>query len=380
MRVLELCLSPDYGGLEMHMRDFSRWLWEKPDCQLFLAVQSGTPLQKALDDLAVSRMFFRKKTGKFPLSRARSLAHFIKTQEIDVVHVHWKFDLPLVALAKKLSDRKFLFVHTRQMNMPGKKHDPYHRFIYGQMDGFIAITRYIENQAHINLPLDSHKIFQVYYGYSPPAMVERRRIAELKKQFNISGKMVVALVGRLSEYKGQHLLIEAIEKLHKKGMGVQAFIIGPAFEKDYARKLRQMVIDRDMQEQIRFIDFYDKPFELMTCFDVLVLTTRNETFGLVLIEAMHAGIAVIGSDAGGVPEIIDHGKSGLLFESWNSDALADAIQKLYEDEKLRHRLAAAGQQKAGQNFDREIQYQKVLDLMNKLINYRENRNGGLVYE
>lgn len=371
MRVLELCLSPDYGGLEIHMRDFSRWLATRPECELFLALQSNSRLQKNLDNLAVSRIFFRKPAGIFSLSRARSLAHFITTHNIDLVHVHWKFDLPFVALTKKLSRRKFIFMHTRQMNMPGKKRDPYHRFVYGQLDAFIAITRYIENQAHINLPMDSSKIFQIYYGYSPPAPPDPARTEELRQQFNISGDMVVGLVGRISHYKGQHLLIEAVQKLRKKGINVQAFIIGPAFEKEYAQHLRQMVIDNVLQEQIRFIDFYENPYELMSCFDTVVLTTRKETFGLVLIEAMHAGTAVIGSNAGGVPEIIDDGKTGLLFESWNSDALADTIQKLYEDKELRRRLAVAGQEKAHRNFDQEIQYKKVLALMIKLTEMRE---------
>jgi glycosyltransferase involved in cell wall biosynthesis len=321
LHILELCLSPDYGGLELHMRDFSRWLATRNDCRLLLALQDNTTLIKALEDLNVPHLTFSTKAGKLALLKARKLANFIEDQAIELVHVHWKFDLPLAALTKKLSNQKFTLVHTRQMNMPGKKRDPYHRFIYGQLDGFIAITRYIEQQARQNLPLQPDKIFQIYYGVKIPTGVTAERTAALKKKLNISGNFNIGLLGRISEYKGQHLLIEAVDKLRSEVIRVQAWIVGAAFERSYLEKLKRMVAEKKLINQIHFLDFYEPAIELMSCFDAVVLTTKNETFGLVLIEAMQAGVAVIGSNAGGVPEIIDHEKTGLLFESWNSDAL-----------------------------------------------------------
>jgi glycosyltransferase involved in cell wall biosynthesis len=127
-----------------------------------------------------------------------------------------------------------------------------------------------------------------------------------------------------------------------------------------------MVAEKKLTDQIHFLDFYEPAIELMSCFDTVVLTTKNETFGLVLIEAMQAGVAVIGSNAGGVPEIIDHNKTGLLFESWNSDSLAKAIRLLYENKDLRHRLAEAGKKKAQSHFQLETQYGKVLEVFTHL--------------
>ena len=186
------------------------------------------------------------------------------------------------------------------------------------------------------------------------------RIEKLREELNIRGDFTIALLGRLSEYKGQHLLIEAVRKLKEEGIRINAWIVGAAFEPDYKKRLKNMIAESQLAEQVHFMDFYPNPIELMSCFDTVVLTTKNETFGLVLIEAMHAGIAVIGSDAGGVPEIIDHEKTGLLFESWNSQALASAIKELYQNSQLRGEMAKAGQVKAGQKFDLESQYQKFL--------------------
>ena len=363
MKILELCLSPDYGGLELHMRDFSRWLSSQPEVQLLLCLQKNSRLQQDLESLGLPVFTFRGKAGKFPLGKAFQLKWFIEQNEIEVVHVHWKFDLPLVALVKRLSQRKFRFVHTRQMNMPGKKHDPYHRFIYRSMDGFIAITRYLQNQALENLPLSENKIKQVYYGVEIPDNVTSERVESLRKELDIKGDFTVGLLGRLSEYKGQHLLIEATDILRQENILVNAWIVGATFEPDYKAHLQNLVKMKELQNQIHFMDFYPHPIELMSCFDAVVLTTKNETFGLVLIEAMHAGVAVIGSDEGGVPEIIDDGETGLLFETWNAKALADAIRRLYQDDNYRAKLARAGQLKARRKFNLEKQYRKFLEAL-----------------
>jgi glycosyltransferase involved in cell wall biosynthesis len=361
MNILELCLSPDFGGLEIHMRDFSRWLAEKPGIQLFLVLQENTRLQQDLENLAVPMFKFSSRAGKFSPVMAWRLSNIIRENHINVLHVHWKFDLPLVALIKKICKQPFKFVHTRQMNMPGTKRDPYHRFIYGRMDCFIAITKYIEKQAQENLPIDHSKIKQIYYGVQPSPEITAQHKLDLKKRFKIQGDFTIGLLGRISEYKGQHILIQAVEILKTQGIHVKAWIVGEAFEKEYKSKLESMVLEKGLSDQIFFMNFYEKPLELMSCFDTVVLTTKKETFGLVLIEAMHAGVAVIGSDAGGVLEIIDHEKTGMLFESWNAEALAESIKRLVIDSDLRKNLARAGQIKALEKFNLEEQYQKVLD-------------------
>ncbi|MBN1464924.1 glycosyltransferase family 4 protein, partial [candidate division KSB1 bacterium] len=233
MNILELCLSPDYGGLEIHMRDFSRWLADRQESQLFLALERGTRLDESLKQLQRPTCYF-SRAGKFSLSMAKQLSQFIIEHDIDIVHVHWKNDLPLVALTKQMCHKKFKFVHTRQMNMPGKKKGLYHRFIYRSLDLFIAITKYLQRQAEANLPLPPQRIVQIYYGVKMPEHATPERTAELKAKFNFQDAFHVGLFGRIDEYKGQHLLLEAIEQLTAEGLNVDAGIVGAAFDPDYA--------------------------------------------------------------------------------------------------------------------------------------------------
>ena len=367
LRILQLCLAPSFGGLEINMCDLSRWLASRPDVELAVGFTSGTRVAEKLGGLPVPQIAFSKPCGKLPLRPAWRLARWIAQHEIDGVHVHWKKDLPLVAMAKRLCRRPFRFVHTRHMNLPGRKHDPYHAWLYGSLDRLIVVTHYLHRQALAHLPIDPERVTPIHYGVAFDRPADREQIHERCRKLGIPVApregFHIGLFGRIYDYKGQHLLVDAVEQLRSQGKDVRAWIIGEPFVPEYLQDLKADVRRRGLADAVRFLGFQPHPLELMSVMDAVALTTRNETFGLVLVEAMRAGTAVIGSRAGGVPEIIDDGETGLLFESWNAADLARAIEQLYDDPALRQRLATAGQQKAMRAFDRDRQFQRVLEVL-----------------
>ncbi len=367
MRILQLCLAPSFGGLEINMCDLSRWLANRPDVELAVGFTSGTRVAESLGGLPVPQIAFPKPCGKLPIRPAWRLARWIAEHKIDVVHVHWKKDLPLVAMAKRLSRRPFRFVHTRHMNLPGRKHDPYHAWLYGSLDRLIVVTHYVHRQALAHLPIDPDRVTTIHCGVAFDRPIDERRVLTRCRELGIPGTpregFHIGLFGRIYDYKGQHLLVDAVEQLRSHGKDVRAWIIGEPFVPAYLEDLKADVRRRGLADAVRFLGFQPHPIELMSVMDAVALTTRNETFGLVLVEAMHAGRPVIGSRAGGVPEIIDDGETGLLFESWNAKDLARAIEQLYDNPALRHRLATAGQHKAMRAFDRDRQFQRVLEVL-----------------
>lgn len=100
----------------------------------------------------------------------------------------------------------------------------------------------------------------------------------------------------------------------------------------------------------------------MPCFDAVVLATKCETFGLVLPEAMRAGVAVIGSNCGGVPEIIKHEETGLLFEPESAADLTKQLSKLTSDKVFCSKLAHAGKEDADERFSEEQHFKVLLEL------------------
>jgi glycosyltransferase involved in cell wall biosynthesis len=105
---------------------------------------------------------------------------------------------------------------------------------------------------------------------------------------------------------------------------------------------------------------------MMQLCDVIVLATENETFGLVLIEAMMCGICVVASDSGGPLEIIDNGLSGLLFKTLSSDDLGDQLIILQKDITIRERYAKAGKEKAMEMFESQKQFEQLRIVLEQL--------------
>ncbi len=178
---------------------------------------------------------------------------------------------------------------------------------------------------------------------------------------------LIGLVGRIEPNKGQHLLIEALDQLRSAGVTAQATLIGAIRDPRYYQQLEQQIAQRGLSHLFTYYGTHPDPITLMAAFDLVVLTSEVETFGLVLIEAMRAGVAVVGSRAGGVPEIIEEGVSGLLFKPNCSADLAAQLQRLLTDPRLRQQLAATGERIATARFGVESHYRALLDHYRQLL-------------
>ncbi len=123
----------------------------------------------------------------------------------------------------------------------------------------------------------------------------------------------------------------------------------------------------DVADRIIFQDFVSKPQQLMQLCDCVTLASAQETFGLVLPEAMRSGVAVIGSNSGGVPEIIEHGKTGLLFDSGNADDLYLQIEKLYLNPVFKQSIAQQGKQSADERFNNDLHFEQLEKHLKSII-------------
>ncbi len=368
MKIIELCLSPDLGGLELYMYRCCRELGKS--AEVIPLVSGDGRLYERLQRDGVSARMFSRRNRALPLLAARRLARMIDDEGVDIIHLHWTKDIPLAAFAKAFSYRKPMLVSTRQMQITRPKRDPYHEFLYRQLDLNITITEALakDMRGFLN-PAYTDRVVPLYYGVAPPqTFLEEAARRVLRSELGVGEEtFLVGLIGRIKHYKGQHLLVEAIGKALSNGEDVAALIVGHAMEQEYLDGLKQRVEENGWQQRIVFRDFVEQPQLLMQACDAVVLTTVEETFGLVLVEAMRAGVAVVGSDRGGVPEIIEHDKTGLLFRSTDADDLYTQLQRLWQDREFCTRLAVAGKGKADELFDEERHFSALQTLLTQRL-------------
>ena len=360
MKVLELCLSDGVGGLELYALRTARQL-PRIGLECLAVVKDGTMLAERMQTEGVRTLSLHRSSKILPLLAARQLAAMIDREAVDVVHIHWSKDINLAVLAKQFAKREVKLVQTRQMMITRPKKDIYHRYLYRQMDLYLTITRQLRDKARAYLPIPKERIQLLYYGVAKPKALSQDQRSSIRHDLGVRHEddIAIGLVGRIEAAKGQLLLIEALHRLQKKGLAVHVTLIGPVMDDAYQTRIRNQAAQLGLQDHVTFFGSHQNPIDIMSAFDIIVLATEMETFGLVLIEAMHNGVAVVGSDAGGVPEIIEDGVSGLLFEPGNSGDLAEQLERYCRDSDLRRRLGAAGKARADERFALEQHYQNL---------------------
>ena len=357
-KICELCLSPDLGGLELYMMRASRYLGDK----CISVINEKGKLKEYYDNTAYRHYTLTRRNVLLSWLNARALARILDEEEIDVLHLHWTKDLPLAIMAKLLSKRKPKVVQSRHMSMTRFKDDFYHRFLYKNLDGMLAVTPQVKSQIEKFIPSDIRPKTEVLYiGAEQPTLITSPEREERRVQLGLNNSYTIGIVGRIEEPKGQHIVLEVVEKLVKRGIDAKALVIGAAMDEEYLQNLQKEYADIAI-----FTGFTREAQTLMQLCDVMVLATENETFGLVLIEAMMCGVCVIASDSGGPLEIIDDGINGLHFKTFDSDDLAEKLTILYREGVFRQTFAEAGRVKALEVFESQRQFEVLKTILEKM--------------
>lgn len=177
--------------------------------------------------------------------------------------------------------------------------------------------------------------------------------------------LVIGMVGRLNAWKGQGLLLQAVRELLDRGPGLPPFelrIVGSAYrgQEHYETGLREQVQRLRLDGLVRFQGFVDDMRAIWPAIDIAVVpSTQPEPFGRVAIEAMACAKPVVAAAHGGLRDIVDDGRSGLLFEPGSAPALATALGRLLGDATLRRTMGEAGRRRQCQLFS-EVAYARSL--------------------
>ncbi len=195
------------------------------------------------------------------------------------------------------------------------------------------------------------KISVAYPGIdeAPFTSVSEAAIAAVRREIGAGDAKLVGVFGRLSLWKGQAVFVDAIARQP----GVIGVIVGgPLFGHEaFEAELREKVTALGLTERIRFLGFRKDIPTLMAAMDIIVhSSTAPEPFGRVVVEAMLAGKPMVASAAGGVLEILEHGKTGWLYEPGNPEALAGALRLVLDDITGAAAIADAGQAHARDTF------------------------------
>ena len=216
----------------------------------------------------------------------------------------------------------------------------------------VAVSEFAR-QALIRQDLAPDHVVAIHNGI-PLDRYQRQPLGTLRRMVSAKDdEPLVGVVGRFTPWKGQDFFLRLAESWCRSSPSGQFVVVGHAFNEDqgFEWSLRDFVRSHGLRERIHLIPFQRDIARALSDLDLLVHTsTKPEPFGRVLIEAMAVGVPVLAARAGGVPEIIAHGRDGLLAEPGDLQDYRACLERVLGDSEFRRRLSLAGRETVQARF------------------------------
>lgn len=372
--VLQVLPELETGGVEVGTIEVASELKEH-GIENFVASQGGRMVYN-LERLKIKHLTLPLKS-KNPFTmwkNARKLEAFIRENGINIVHARSRAPAWSAYWAAKRAGVKFMttFHGTYGLGPWGIKKAYNKIMTYGER--IIAISNHIKNHMLQNYKVDEGKIRLIHRcadieRFSPEAVTTERMINKIKEYRIAEDKPVLLLPGRITRWKGQHLLIEALSKM--KNTNYYCIIAGDSQGRQkYMDYLEKLVKKYHLEGKVGFFGRYsDVPALMMVSNVILSTAIEPEAFGRIAIEGQAMGKVVVASDIGGSLDTVIDGVTGKLFKSNDAQSLADALDWALELPMTEiKKISAAGMKNVREHFTKQIMCDKTIEVYKELVN------------
>lgn len=368
MNILYLTTHLNIGGISSYVFTLAKGLKNKGH-HIFVASSGGELLPKfTREGICHIQIPIKTKSEANFIKMLRSyiqLKNYIKEKNINVIHANTRITQVLAQI------------------LSGRLHKSYistcHGFFKKRLsriilpcwgDKVIAISEAVKEHLLNDFKVSDEKIRIIHNGID----IEKFKIQdskskiEAKKNLGLEESPVIGIIARLSEVKGHAYLIEAMPSVLEKFPDVKLLIAGEGRIKEGLVSLtKRLKIEKNV---FFFPNAYDTR-QILSAMDLFVLPSLKEGLGLSLMEAQAAGLAVIGSDVGGIKSLIRHGSTGLLVKPADAKGLAEAITQLLGDAQKRESLGENGRIFIGHNFSDEKMVLETEKLYSECLNAKD---------
>jgi len=344
MRVLHVSSPLSWRGGEQQVAYLAGALNGGTEKQWILTPE-GSELYRRIPLPPEQKCKFRTN-GFLNLNLAAEIARCSRKLSIDIVHTHDSHSHSAAVIAATFFGLDCPLVISRRVDFPVST-NPFSRWKYNHP----AVRRIIcvsDEIKRITAPAIRNKtVLQVIHSGIDLSRYEGEiRKPTLKDELGLEQHSI--LVGNLSalaDHKDFPTWLKAARILARRHPQLYFIIAGKGPEED---TIRRFITENSLEEHIRLIGFRNDIPSVMRSLDIFLMSSKTEGLGTILIEAMAAGVPVVATRAGGIPELVEDGVTGLLAVPGDSEGLADAVTRLLEDAVLRQKIKNNARMKAGE--------------------------------
>jgi len=360
IKILELIDSLDSGGAESLLKNFVLEAKKNNTFNLEIATLYSNAIFKEEIKNAGIPVWNLNLKYKYDLRGILKIITIIKKGKYDIVHVHlFPADI-FAALASLFLSKDIVWIFS--------EHSVYNRrrsfkifkildsFTYRRYLKIICVSNQVESNLFSWIPSIKRKTKVIPNAVLVPEFLKPNHL----KIYDI------LFVGRLNQAKGIDILLKAAKVLKDKyGKNLKIAIVGDGPLKE---NLNNLAVKLGVNGEVKFLGVRKDIEELMVSSKIFVLPSRWEGLPMVILEAMSRGMSIIATGVGGIPEVVENGKEGILISPEDPETLAQAINDLIENEELREKLGQAAYKKVKDKYSIEAYSTNMLDFYSSLVN------------
>jgi glycosyltransferase involved in cell wall biosynthesis len=359
LRILHVNSARAFGGGERHVVDLTRGLVARGH-DIHVAIAPASPLSDSLKHLPGTHIHALPLRNALDLSSALSLARLARRTGAEIIHAHVARDYPLAAFAALRSGARLVI--TRHVLFPLSRA---HRLLLANVSRVIAVSGAVARSLHRQAIFPDARIRVVLNGIDVArfeAARERydsetaRASSEADARDGVRA-LRIGTVGSLVENKGHDLFLRAAARIVTRVSSPIEFVIvgdeAPARGGEYRERLESLIAMLGLSGRVRLQARWEDTARVLPSFDLFVSASRSEAFGLVMAEALAAGVPVAATATEGAKEIVEENINGLIVPIDDDEALAAAVSSLIEDDARRAAFAMHARESARRRFGLE---------------------------
>jgi glycosyltransferase involved in cell wall biosynthesis len=335
----------------------------QPDLRISIATSTGNLLSEIEDLIDYYPIPAYPSSIKNLIDSTIQLRRIIKTNKIDLINTHHRFSSAAANLSRYSIDIPIIStVHEFKDD-----HKVFSKILFG--DETIVFSNAVKRNLLLNYHINPDHIHVIPMGISPkrPSLEETRKIRESYRLMDDTPTIV--LIARLSKEKGCSTFLRAASKIISNGIDARFFLVG---EGPLLSELRALANQLRIDRNVIFVGWQENIYPFIAIADFLVLPSLNEAFGMTILEGFSLGKTTIGSNVGGIPEIISHNENGILFEPGDSDELASLMLLLIKAPQLSKKLGLNGKKYFLMNHSTKSMVKETIRIFENCI---ERKNG-----
>jgi len=351
MRIGIVCY-PTFGGSGVLATELGKALADKGHQVHFITYQQ--PVR--LNEFNANIFYHEVRVPTYPLfdyppyetALASTMVDVVLNNQLELLHVHYAIPHASAAyMAKKILEDEgkklpvITTLHGTDITLVGrdKTYAPVVAFSINQSDAITAVSANLRDETYRNFPIKKH--IEVIQNFVDVSRFRKKPIDAFRKVIAPNNEKIVTHASNFRKLKRVDDVVKIFAEINK-AIPSKLLFVGDGPERPLAER---MCRDMGICDDVRFVGRQEQIEEILAISDLFLLPSDYESFGLAALEAMAAGVPVVSTNAGGLPEINVHGKTGFLSDVGNtSEMAANAITLLENDELLQQFRKNASEQ------------------------------------